>query len=146
MDREDLAWAAGLYEGEGSIHARKDRPGSGIMSLHITDEDVIRRFCRVLGVGKVYGPYAHNGSAAKNPKPMWVWQTARFEHIQAVVAMLWSWLCERRRAQASRVLRQMKAGSRSRQDRSLVWRMFGKARRDLTGPEHTAYTRLVRKG
>jgi hypothetical protein len=42
---EEIAWAAGLFEGEGSI-TRFGRPGKFDLrvSLNMTDEDVVRRF------------------------------------------------------------------------------------------------------
>lgn len=51
---EEIAWAAGLFEGEGCM----TRSGSQkVMRLVSTDEDTVRRFWEIVAVGKVYGPY-----------------------------------------------------------------------------------------
>ena len=69
----DFAWAAGLFEGEGSftLMGKTVRSGRFYLELQITstDEDVIRKFHRVIGVGNVYGPYEHGGPR----KPCWRW-------------------------------------------------------------------------
>jgi hypothetical protein len=100
MDRESVIWAAGLFEGEGCISfsspaSRGLRPKANLTS---TDEDVIRRFHATVGVGKVFGPYD------QGHKPFWSWQVYTFEQTQAVIAMLWPWLGERRRARAREVI------------------------------------------
>ena len=68
------AWAAGLFEGEGSIvfYSRQDRKWKGRMQMNIrsTDEDVIDRFMAVVGLGVKNGPYVREG----NRKPQWMWQ------------------------------------------------------------------------
>jgi hypothetical protein len=55
---EEIAWAAGLFEGEGCIsHMQR---GSGLdlqIALAMTDEEVVRRFDAVVDRGRVYGPY-----------------------------------------------------------------------------------------
>lgn len=51
---EEIAWAAGLFEGEGCITVSNGRP---VMRLNSTDADTPRRFCEIVGAGKVYGPY-----------------------------------------------------------------------------------------
>lgn len=99
--RENLAWAAGLFEGEGCFSTRmtgkKDR---GICArLKMSDEDVVRRFYTVVGLGNMNGPYF-----APKKKPVWIWQTGSFEVVQAIMAMLWPWLHSRRRARIKELL------------------------------------------
>jgi hypothetical protein len=102
---EQLAWAAGLFEGEGWIVVRPKRTRGELrhraqLGLQSADVDVVRHFASVVGVGNVGGPYGHEGY-----KPSWLWQTASFEYVQATIAMLWPWLGERRRGRAKEVLR-----------------------------------------
>jgi hypothetical protein len=59
----ELAWAAGFFDGEGCFHAKlannksaKRIPCASISQKH---REVLDRFCKAVGVGKVYGPYAH---------------------------------------------------------------------------------------
>jgi hypothetical protein len=93
-DRESLAWAAGLFEGEGSISGRLI--GAPRMSLGMTDEDVVQCFHVVVGCGKL----RHQDPHGLGNKDLTVWAVQRFEHVQALVAMFWPWLGERRRARA----------------------------------------------
>ena len=54
----DIAWAAGLFEGEGCWTIRRHKyngygpyPGA---QLHMTDLDVVERFRDIMGVGNIY--------------------------------------------------------------------------------------------
>ena len=113
INRESVAWAAGLFEGEGSIvwcslknRNPKLEPWRVCqLSLHSTDEDVVRRFASVIGIGKVYGPYRYPTREVPNRKPSWYWGVQNFERCQFVLALLWPWLCNRRRNKALEVLR-----------------------------------------
>lgn len=103
MDREPVAWAAGLFEGEGSFGLKSSR--YPVASLGMTDEDVVRRFHDVVGVGQVYGPFNH-GRQAENPtyKPHWQWQIQSFEGVQFLAGMFWPWLGFRRKEKVTEVL------------------------------------------
>lgn len=78
----DVAWAAGLFEGEGCVFAKPDKGRLRIVaSLDSCDFDVLDRFAEVIGVGRVYGPYEH----AKGTKPYWKWKTTgpgNVEHVR----------------------------------------------------------------
>lgn len=100
--REELAWAGGLFAGEGCFTRINVYPSGIRAQLDMTEEDVIQRFQAAVGIGKVYGPYSR-----KNPKgkASWVWYAGGFEKLQATLAMLWPWLNERRRNRAIALLR-----------------------------------------
>lgn len=99
--REKLAREAGFFDGEGSTTAeiKKYRvvPFVCIKQAH---REVLDRFRRAVGTGKVYGPYQAPG----NRKPHWLYRTTNFESTQAVVAMLWTWLGSVKRKQAKDVM------------------------------------------
>lgn len=103
MGRE-LDWASGLFEGEGCIGLHRVHGGRyeyPCLQLSTDDEDVARRFhAAVGGLGKVYGPYGPYGN---QNRAHWQWAVHRFEPAQAVLAMLWTGLGERRRACAAEV-------------------------------------------
>lgn len=105
IDREMLAWAAGLFEGEGTIATRRigkrEQDRAIVASIRMTDEDVIRKFCKIIQMGTVREP-----SKPKNPKwkPLWTWQVGSFEKSQALAAILWPWLCSRRRSKITQLL------------------------------------------
>lgn len=111
-----VAWAAGLFEGEGYIGFVKRGPGHvAVMAVSMTDEDVVRSFHARVGVGRVDGPYIRGGKR----KPSWQWHAIGFENAQALVVAFWPWLGQRRRATALEVLREartQRARSRYRRE------------------------------
>ncbi len=104
---EEIAWAAGLFEGEGSITTqRSSHPGSKRLrvrfSMSMTDKDVVERFHGIVGCGTVSGPTWHSGST----KPQWRWHACRPEAVGALVAMFRPYLGKRREATLLRCLRE----------------------------------------
>lgn len=100
LDREEVAWAGGLFEGEGCFTCDKhNRSLSARISM--TDEDPVRRVYHALGgMG-----YIISAQRVKNTRKLvWTWGCAGYEKFQAVVAMLWPWLGERRRKRAAELL------------------------------------------
>lgn len=67
----------------------------------MTDKDVLDRFCEIIGVGKVRGPYDKNGKKSRSPlhKPVYFWTVGRRHQQIEVINKLWPFLCERRRSQ-----------------------------------------------
>lgn len=133
MNREELAWAGGLFEGEGSLSLTTGRSGAKgtRAAVHMTDRDILERFAVAVGLGSITGPYARG----VDRKPMYSWVTSRFESVQALIAMLWPWLGARRREQA----RLMLSGVTTKPSR--VWLSFGKSIKELTPAERTEYYR-----
>lgn len=108
----DIAWAAGLFEGEGCVRYWRTGArqwGTPQMSIGMTDLDVLQSFHRIVGVGTLNGPYRKNGGPNKNYKPQWVWTARNFENVQALIAAFWPWLQSRRRQRAVQVLQQARA-------------------------------------
>jgi hypothetical protein len=93
----DIAWAAGLFEGEGCCSSALKRPHQTHMTVTSTDRDVLLHFQSVIGAGKV------------RPKPMpadkphwtpgWTWEAAGDDAVAALLLLL-PYLGERRRARA----------------------------------------------
>jgi hypothetical protein len=90
---QETAWAAGLFEGEGSISCT-DR--SHNISLEMTDHDVVERFRDAVGTGVIYGPY----DKGPRRKPMYVWRAGGRAQREQVLRLLYPYFGERRRAQA----------------------------------------------
>jgi hypothetical protein len=137
--RENLAWAAGLFEGEGCITRTNRVP---VARLGTTDLDVLERFHLVMGFGRVY----EMGHTRNHPrwKPASEWTTTTFEEAQATIAVLWPWLRARRRARGLEVLgnywqRRLAA---ARGDGTLAGELFGKRASDLAPAEYTEYRRV----
>jgi hypothetical protein len=110
VDSRELAWAAGLFEGEGCIGLYTPQRADGRTNgrpqirlfLSMADRDSVDRFQRAIGgLG--------NRTEYRNPhKPHWKpqsrWNTYKFEHCQAILAMLWYGFGERRQAKCIEVL------------------------------------------
>lgn len=105
IDREQLAWAAGLFDGEGSAiaSARADRPGYLRLEVtvpqcgHDAIPEVLMRFqATVLDMGTITGPDSDDMS---------VWRASGFQEANATIALLWSQLGPVKRAQAAAAMR-----------------------------------------
>jgi hypothetical protein len=94
----DVAWAAGFYEGEGTItcgSGGKNRPNAAWrMSVSQIHEEPIKRFHRIVGVG-----YRGGWRSSSSGRLAYVWAAAAENDIWHVITLLWPHLSERRRDQ-----------------------------------------------
>jgi LAGLIDADG-like domain len=69
-NEERVAWAAGLFEGEGCV-----TNADGRVNLRVTntDLDVLEQFAAFVGGGKVYGPYVNSSKDGHRRKLFFVW-------------------------------------------------------------------------
>jgi hypothetical protein len=101
----EIAWAAGLFEGEGCFTVQRQRQYPPYVyvypqaSLGMTDEDMVRRFHAIVGVGNVSPMIVDK----RGYKPMWRWQ-AYGEPVLGVIEMLGPYLGQRRRERALELL------------------------------------------
>jgi hypothetical protein len=102
------AWAAGLWDGEGSAYlldhrSHRDRR---IGELCVTQSEnggvpeVLRRLTVIAGRGHVNGPYRQVGAT----RDVYRWKVTAQPDIHPVIAILWPWLSEVKRTQAAGVL------------------------------------------
>src|SRR5690349_14037251 len=103
VKREELAWAAGLFDGEGNTSYSEKNKSRGYRtpSVHIhvgnTFKPLLERFqVSVGGLGKIY--IMRKGDARN--KRAWQLCAGSFEVVQAVIAMLWGFLSEEKKSQA----------------------------------------------
>jgi LAGLIDADG-like domain len=103
-DREELAWAAGFFDGEGCFSwTAKSAWGCAVIGQ--SNRESLERFQRAVGdLGKIYGPYKSRHKDRWSRKEQWVFRAHRREHVQAVALMLWFKLGPIKRAQAKSVL------------------------------------------
>jgi hypothetical protein len=96
--REELAWAAGLYDGEGSCGCYGKHDGrarkSSYWQIRLSvgqhyDPEVLHRFVAAVGVGKVYGPYEGR---------KWSVQCVG-ANAEIIIERLWPWLSGPKRRQ-----------------------------------------------
>lgn len=107
--QERLAWAAGLWDGEGSVCLLKHRSHVGyfVPEASITQSsadgrpEVLLRMESVARGGFWYGPFKQKGSLL----PVYRWKIFRRQEIGSLLDQLWPWLGSIKREQAERVLR-----------------------------------------
>jgi hypothetical protein len=98
MTSEQVAWLAGILEGEGSFIVKGHRAVT--FQVVMTDRDIIDRLVQVTGVGRING----FAPAKSHYKQAWVWLVRRRAHVIFVITAVMPWLGERRTAAAQRVL------------------------------------------
>jgi hypothetical protein len=112
---EELAWAAGFFEGEGSITQSNGRP---LLQVRNNDPAPLHRFRRAVQAGKVYGPYTTRTRMSR--KPFWQWAATGCDGLD-VLRMLSPWLSERRLGQAFDMLAIARGVSEAAADELYLW-------------------------
>lgn len=99
LDAEDVAWACGLFEGEGSLSVRAGDKVS--LSLSTTDLDVLERFRAIIGAGSL-----SSQAPGRNGRNKRLWRVVVHEasDIFRIVALFYDRLGDRRRQRADHVL------------------------------------------
>jgi hypothetical protein len=104
--REELAWAAGIFDGEGYIGTfLRKVPSSGRPIPYISMKvgqchrpEVIDRLRSALGFGNAYSRQRSGGVIE------YIWCANGLMRSQAAVAMLWPWMSAPKREQCARSL------------------------------------------
>lgn len=107
-ETEGIAWAAGLWDGEGCVSrmAHRSHDGYFILEASITQSsecgvpEVLERFRSVVQAGKIYGPY----DAGPERQPVYRWKLVRTAEIHRVMALLGLQIGVAKRVQAARHL------------------------------------------
>lgn len=97
--REELAHAAGIFDGEGHTSCRLSQAGRVRLTLRVGQRhpELIERFAATIGFGNIT-------TLDREGRPYWVYSITRFEHVQAAGAMLWHWLGPIKREQLALAL------------------------------------------
>jgi hypothetical protein len=100
---ENIAWVAGLFEGEGCISLQKSPKGESwcqiVVRLVSTDRDVVEKFHCIVMVGTVRSSkpkIAHH-------KEQHTW-SASGKEAEQVLSLLGPWLCSRRQERIAEVI------------------------------------------
>ncbi|MCR4339224.1 MAG: hypothetical protein NUW01_04970 [Gemmatimonadaceae bacterium] len=98
----EIAWAAGLFEGEGCFSVWTGAHGRSYVraQLGMKDGDVVERFAALAGAGKV----RKRRTAHERWSPIFEWSTADSEAVRSLIVLLLPWLGERRAAKAREAL------------------------------------------
>jgi hypothetical protein len=107
-----VAWAAGLFDGEGSVYLLRHRTHAGyfVVEAAVTQSgfklpQVLARFQEVAGFGSVGGPYDQE----KATMPVYRWKACRRIQVEDLVSRLWPWLGAVKRIQATTALAVVRA-------------------------------------
>lgn len=110
LDDASIAWAAGLYEGEGHI---RGSPRGVYVVVQMTDPEPLQRMHELFD-GHFRGPIPRG-----KHKPQYVWKLSDWENVQAFCSAVRLWLSPRRITQmddalAKRVVRGKSIGIQNR--------------------------------
>jgi hypothetical protein len=119
MPEGELAWAAGLYGGDGTTSAGRDKSGgpnyrrlkAGLPQAAVDGgvPPVLVRFHEAVeGVGSVKGPYVLKNAWSRLPQ--FVWSVSGSRAAEAVLEKIWPWLDDAKRDQARAAIRAARAG------------------------------------
>lgn len=117
-DPIELAWAAGLFDGEGSaiIASSPGEPPRPRLQIGQSGQEarapmVLSRFHAAVGMlGLIHGPNIYDGYKQWR----WVWQTSRVAHAVAVAEMILPYVCDVKHEQISNVLDVWRSAPRRR--------------------------------
>jgi hypothetical protein len=107
-NEERYAWAAGFWDGEGSICLLKHRSHFGhfvpeasvTQSSDVGIPEVLARMSTIASPGFLYGPFPQEPPLS----PVYRWKLFRRDEIEELVALMRPWLGAVKQSQAERVL------------------------------------------
>ena len=102
------AWAAGLFDGEGSMSLLRHgtRAGYFVAEMSVTQlgrsgqPEVLRRFIGIAGAGRIYGPYLQEGAS----QDVYRWKCHTIEDFESVRSRLAPWQSGVKAAQIARAM------------------------------------------
>jgi hypothetical protein len=107
--REDLAWLAGFWDGEGCVsslntNSARNYPVFALSQAGREGLELCERVARVAGIdASISGPVIPKGGNQRQPQ--WKVRISGYERVQALLAMCWPWLSRTKREQAVKALR-----------------------------------------
>lgn len=114
MNRLELAWAAGFFDGEGSTkkkyYSYKTKKGivrkpteTICMAIAQCDKRPLIRFRKAVGeVRSINGPYQYHA----NKRPYWIWSVAG-KHVDNIFLKFGKYLCSNKKQQYRYVKREV---------------------------------------
>lgn len=112
-DAVDIAWVAGIIEGEGCINIR--RPANkyplAVCTVAMTDFDIIRRLHEVTGIGRVNGKRVDKRGS--NRKPTLSWTVAKQRDLARLLLAIAPLMGERRRGKILKAAETLAPGAPS---------------------------------
>jgi hypothetical protein len=100
----EIAWVAGIFEGEGCICDCGVRSVS--LTISSTDRDVLEEVQRIMGTGGIHS-ILRSEVDRQNRKPIFQWHIANRDDVRLVLESLLPWLRKRRYARALEALKRL---------------------------------------
>lgn len=100
----EIAWVAGLFEGEGTIYPNLDKRNGRTywhMNIRMTDEDVVRRAWEITGLGTFTRVKSLQARATMH---LWKWSVTSRLHLLTLLPVLLPYMGERRAARMREAL------------------------------------------
>jgi hypothetical protein len=88
----NIAWMAGLFEGEGSLSAQTTGRASYQMRIEMSDKDVLDRFCELAECGTV----KERGRRQPHHKFLYRWACYKKEDVTRLLSSMLPYMGERR--------------------------------------------------
>ncbi len=106
MRANSIEWAAGLFEGEGSIvFCNTSGYTFPRLSLKMCDKDVVQKFGEVVGIQRMNGPYITTQMKSnKHWRPAYEWHTAKKAEVVRILNLFLPYLGDRRAYKALNAL------------------------------------------
>jgi len=148
-DEIQIAWAAGLFEGEGCISKMTDRRSKdnliGIqLILSMSDRDVVEQFHSIVKVGNI----CETIPSYPNAKLQYRWSATSYADVLFVLGLIGELLGERRTAKYCLILSEIENQPRSHGKKAfrkpLCQKMFGKKIKDLSEQEMYEYRKAIK--
>ena len=91
-----IEWAAGLFEGEGSLFKDK-RSNTWTLQMRMTDKDVVQMFADVMNTGgRVHDESNQPRRSATDRKPSYRWTCSRKAEVKRICLAMLPFLGQRR--------------------------------------------------
>lgn len=108
FNREQLAWCAGFFDGEGNVCVSRGAIRSQTVQINRL---VLDRLVSATKLCSITGPYVSKDQTYER-QPQYFYSLNNFEEVQAFVAMIWPWLGIIKRRQARAALLHYLSGSK----------------------------------
>lgn len=96
MNENELYWAAGFFDGEGTIGYHPGKKAIYMKVVQVANEP-LERFQKAVGGGKVYGPYKQGRK--ETWRPIYMWQCTKLSEVRRISALLIALVCNPKRLQ-----------------------------------------------
>lgn len=103
MSDPDIAWVAGILEGEGSFMCWTTTRGTETVRIQMgtTDLDVLERLRDVVGTGRIT-PVKHQLNKL-GTKPIWIWMISRKSDVVDLASKVYPLMGARRKGQIEKI-------------------------------------------